>query len=136
MSDAPERKSFTGPGIWLRQLYAWVLGWADHRYGTWALFLISFAESSFFPIPPDVLQIALSVSKPRRAYFYAAVSAVASVLGGVFGWLIGYAFWEACRPLFLRLVPGLSQEAVDHVGKLYQANAFWAIFAAAFTPIP
>ena len=136
MSDAPERKSFTGPGIWLRQLYAWVLGWADHRYGTWALFLISFAESSFFPIPPDVLQIALSVSKPRRAYFYAAVSAVASVLGGGFGWLIGYAFWEACGPLFLRLVPGLSQEAVDHVGKLYQANAFWAIFAAAFTPIP
>lgn len=126
----------SGPRGWLRRLYAWVLSWADHRYGTWALFLISFAESSFFPIPPDVLQIALSVSKPRRAFFYAAVSAVASVLGGVFGWLIGYAFWEVCGPLFLRVVPGLSEEAVEHVGGLYQDNAFWAIFAAAFTPIP
>lgn len=120
----------------LRRLYAWVLGWADHPYGTWALFGISLAESSFFPIPPDVLQIALSVSRPRRAYFYAAVSAVASVLGGILGWLIGYAFWEVCGPYFLRFVPGLSQEAVDHVGQLYQQNAFWAIFAAAFTPIP
>jgi membrane protein YqaA with SNARE-associated domain len=125
-----------GPGSWLRRLYAWVLSWAEHRYGTWALFLISFAESSFFPIPPDVLQIALSVSRPRRAFFYAAVSAIASVLGGILGWLIGYAFWEVCGPFFLKYVPGLNQTAVDHVGQMYQANAFWAIFAAAFTPIP
>lgn len=136
MNDVKEIRTSSGPRAWLRQLYAWVLSWAEHRYGTWALFLISFAESSFFPIPPDVLQIALSVSKPRRAYFYAAVSAVGSVLGGIAGWLIGYAFWEACGPFFLQYVPGLSQEAVDHVGQLYQDNAFWAIFAAAFTPIP
>ena len=133
-TESQEKKD--KPQGWLRRLYAWVLGWADHRYGTWALFCISFAESSFFPIPPDVLQIALSVSRPRRAYFYAAVSAVASVLGGILGWLIGYAFWGVCGPYFLRFVPGLSQEAVDHVGQLYQQNAFWAIFAAAFTPIP
>jgi len=133
-TETPETKE--KPKGWLRRLYAWVLGWADHPQGTWALFGISFAESSFFPIPPDVLQIALSVSRPRRAYFYAAVSAVASVLGGILGWLIGYAFWETCGPYFLRFVPGLSQEAVDHVGQLYQQNAFWAIFAAAFTPIP
>lgn len=120
----------------LRRLYSWVLSWADHQYGTWALFLISMAESSFFPIPPDVLQIALSVAKPKRAFFYATVSAIASVLGGILGWMIGYALWEVCGPYFLKFVPGLSQEAVDHVGRLYQQNAFWAIFAAAFTPIP
>jgi membrane protein YqaA with SNARE-associated domain len=52
----------------LKSLYLWVLHWADTRYGTPALFLLAFAESSFFPIPPDVLQIALSVSKPRRSF--------------------------------------------------------------------
>jgi membrane protein YqaA with SNARE-associated domain len=69
----------------LRRLYAWVLHWAYTPYGTPALALISFAESSFFPIPPDVLQIALSVSRPRRSFFYAAVSTAASVLGAVAG---------------------------------------------------
>ena len=81
----PKRRSI------LRRLYDWVLHWAETPYGTPALFAISFAESSVFPIPPDVLQIALSVSRPRRSFYYALVSAVASVLGGIFGWLIGYA---------------------------------------------
>jgi membrane protein YqaA with SNARE-associated domain len=59
---------------WVRRLYDWVLHWAETPYGTPALFVLSFSESSFFPIPPDVLQIALSVSKPKRAFYYAAVS--------------------------------------------------------------
>ncbi len=120
----------------LRRLYQWVLHWAETPYGTPALFLISFAESSFFPIPPDVLQIALSMSRPRRAYFYAAVSAVASVLGGIVGWFIGYAFWSLVRDFFYAYVPGVTPESVVHVGTLYHDNAFWAIVAAAFTPIP
>lgn len=120
----------------LRRLYAWVLHWAETPYGTPALFAISFAESSFFPIPPDVLQIALSMSKPRRAFYYAAVSAVASVLGGIVGWLIGYAFWQMLGEFFYDYVPGVTHENVDYVGGLYRDNAFFAIFAAAFTPIP
>jgi membrane protein YqaA with SNARE-associated domain len=120
----------------LRRLYDWVLHWADTPYGTPALALISFAESSFFPIPPDVLQIALSVSKPRRSFYYAAVSTVASVLGGMAGWLIGYAFWQAVDGFFIAYVPGFSEENIAYVSRLYHENAFLAIFAAAFTPIP
>ena len=123
------------PGL-IRLLYAWVIGWAKTRYGTPALFAISFAESSFFPIPPDVLQIALSVSKPRRSFYYAAVSAVASVLGGIAGWLIGYGLWKVVGPFFCEYVPGVNAKNVEYVGGLYRENAFWSIFAAAFTPIP
>ncbi len=120
----------------IRRLYDWVLHWADTRYGTPALFVISFAESSFFPIPPDVLQIALSVSKPRRAFFYAGVSTVASVLGGIGGWFIGYALWSAVGEFFYSHVPGINRENVAYVGELYQQHAFESILAAAFTPIP
>ncbi len=120
----------------LRRLYAWVLHWAQTRYGTQALAAISFAESSFFPIPPDVLQIALSVSQPGRAFFFAAVSLLASVAGGAFGWLIGSFAWEQVDQLFFSWVPGVTPELFEHVRGLYLENAFLAILAAAFTPIP
>lgn len=120
----------------LRGLYNWMLSWAETPYGSPALFLISFAESSFFPLPPDLLQIALSVSKPKRSFFYAAVSAVGSILGGVVGWAIGFAAWTVVGDWFCAYVPGVTPERIDYVGSLYEANAFWAILAAAFTPIP
>lgn len=118
----------------LRWLYDWVLHWAETPYGTPALFVVSFAESSFFPVPPDVLQIALSVSKPRRAFFYAAVSTVASVLGAIVGWYIGYALWATLGDVMVHV--GVTQERVSYVSNLYQENAFLAIFGAAFTIIP
>jgi membrane protein YqaA with SNARE-associated domain len=121
---------------WLRRLYDWVISWADTPYGTPALAVISFAESSFFPIPPDVLQIALSVSRPRRSFYYAAVSAVASVLGAVLGFWLGYACWTALAPYFMQVVPGFTQENFNYVGRLYEQNAMLAIVGAAFTPIP
>lgn len=120
----------------LKRLYYWVLHWAETPYGTPALFGLAFAESSFFPIPPDVLQIALSISKPRRSFYYALVSGVGSVLGGVLGWTIGFALWSAVEGFFLTYVPGCTQENFDRVQMLYQQNAFLAIVAAAFTPIP
>jgi len=120
----------------VRRLYRWVLHWADTRYGTPALALISFAESSFFPIPPDVLQIALSVSRPRLSFYYAAVSSVASVAGGVAGWYIGAFLWEGMSGFFYTYVPGFTPETFAKVQSKYDQNAFLAIFAAAFTPIP
>lgn len=120
----------------LRRLYHWVLSWAETPFGTPALAAISFAESSFFPIPPDVLQVALSVSKPRRSFYYAAVSAVASVLGGIVGWYIGRWLWLSVDDFFFNYVPGFSPEGFHHVEVLYGNNAFLAILAAAFTPIP
>ncbi len=130
LAAAPERPHA------LRRLYAWVLSWAGSRYGTPALGALSFAESSFFPIPPDVLQIALSVSRPRRSFLYAAVSTVASVAGGVVGWWIGTALWSALSGVFFVWVPGVTPGIFAQVGALYRESAFLAILTAAFTPIP
>ena len=129
-NDAGRRPGF------VKRMYDWVLHWAETPYGTPALFVLSFTESSFFPIPPDVLQIALSVSKPRRSFYYAAVSTVASVLGAFLGWFIGYALWSSTADFFITYVPGLTQDRIDSVGTLYGDNAFLTILCAAFTPIP
>ncbi|MHC4180589.1 MAG: YqaA family protein, partial [Planctomycetota bacterium] len=139
MSQAPTPPAATEtarrPGI-VKRLYLWVLLWADTPYGTPALFVLAFAESSFFPIPPDVLQIALSVSKPRRSFYYAAVAVVASVLGAVLGWYIGYALWETTGEFFKTYIPGVSQKNFDLVKAKYDQYGFMAITVAAFTPIP
>lgn len=118
----------------LRKLYEWVLSWANHPGGTWALFGIAFAESSFFPIPPDVLQIALGLSKPKRSFWYALVSSVGSVLGGVAGYFIGYFFYESVGKAIIDLYH--LQATFEKVGTYYQAQAFIWIFIAAFTPVP
>lgn len=120
----------------LRCLYDWVLSWAETRYGTPALFVLAFTESSFFPIPPDVLQIALSAGKPKRAFWYATVSLIGSVLGAFLGFLIGYAFWTATQGFFFNYIPGFTEELFERVKGYYNDNAFLAIFTAAFTPIP
>ncbi len=118
----------------LRRLYAWVLHWADHRWAVPVLFGLAFAESSFFPIPPDVLLIALTLGRPDRAWWYAAVCSAGSILGGIAGYAIGALLWEVLHDWFIPLV--FSQQVFDHVGQLYRQNAFLAIFTAAFTPIP
>jgi len=117
-----------------RRMYDWVLSWAHRRHGTAALALLSFAESSFFPIPPDVLQIALTLERRERAFFYAGVSAVASVLGGLAGYLIGWAAWQAVDQFFFAYV--FSEETFHKVEGLYREHDFWCVFIAAFTPIP
>jgi len=118
----------------LRKLYDWVLSWADTRYGVPALAAISFAESSFFPIPPDPLLMALSLGKPKKAFWYAFVSTVMSVLGGIAGYFIGWALWDILSGFFFAYV--FSPESFNYVGSLYKQNAFLAILGAAITPIP
>ena len=117
-----------------RRLYNWVLGWADTKYGVPALAIVSFAESSFFPVPPDPLLMALSLGKPKRAFWYALVCSVMSVLGGIFGYFIGWALWGLMSSFFLTYV--FSPEAFDFVRVQYEQNAFLAILGAAITPIP
>ena len=78
---------------WLRKLYDWVLTLADSAYGTITLFIVSFTESSFLPIPADPLLIALGLGKTKRAFYYAFICTIASVMGGIFGYLIGYFLW-------------------------------------------
>ena len=118
----------------VRRLYDWVLSWAETRFGTPALFLLAFVESSVFPIPPDVLQIALSAGKPKRAFWYATVCLVGSVLGAFLGFLIGYAFWATTKDFFFSYL--FSEELFDLVKGKYADNAFLTIFTAAFTPVP
>ena len=120
----------------LRRLYNWVLSWADSPHGMIALAGISFAESSFFPIPPDVLQVALSVSKPKKSFLFAAVSVVASVLGAVAGWAIGWGLWQFVDTFFYSVIPGFTSEKFNYVESLYQDNAFLCLILSAFTPIP
>jgi membrane protein YqaA with SNARE-associated domain len=118
----------------LRRLYDWVLHWAATPYGTWALFLLAFAESSFFPIPPDVLLIAMCVARPERSFKYALVCSAGSVLGGCLGYLIG---WQFMASVGNRIVDfyGLTDK-VDTIEALYNTYDAWAVGIAGFTPIP
>jgi membrane protein YqaA with SNARE-associated domain len=119
-----------------RRIYEWTIHWAQTPRASQALALIAFAESSFFPVPPDVLLIAMCLARPKRSFLYAALGAFFSVLGGMLGYLIGYALWGAAAPFFFHYIPGFSEGAFNTVASLYQENAFWTVFTAGFTPIP
>jgi membrane protein YqaA with SNARE-associated domain len=118
----------------LRKLYDWVLHWAETPYGSWALFLLAFSESSFFPIPPDVLLIALAVAVHRKALKYALICSIGSVLGGCFGYLIGWQFMTGLGDRII-LFYGLA-EKYEYIETLYKTYDAWAIGIAGFTPIP
>lgn len=119
---------------WLRRLKAWVEAFAEKPGAGWALFLIAFAESSFFPVPPDVLLIALAIALPTKAFRYAAVCSVGSVLGGMLGYVIGLEFYEV---LGRKIIEFYSlEEQYNTVRLLYEKNAFFSIAIAGFTPIP
>jgi len=98
-----------------------------------ALFLLAFAESSFFPIPPDVLLIALSLSIPKKAFKYAAVCTLGSVLGGVLGYFLGWQFWELAKGILFQYIDPAGFEVVRNYFIKYEA---WAVSIAGFTPIP
>jgi membrane protein YqaA with SNARE-associated domain len=127
---APGRRS------WIRRLYDWVLHWADTPSGPAALFVLALAESSFFPVPPDPLLIALCLGATRRSLHFAAVATVASVIGGVIGYAIGAGAWHLAGEWFFAYVPGVSPAAFARVQALYDRWDFWAVFLAGLTPIP
>lgn len=118
----------------LRRLYDWVLHWADTPYGTWALFLLAFCESSFFPIPPDILLIALAVAAPKKSIKYALVCSIGSVLGGCFGYLIGWRFMETIGNKIILFYD--FGDKFNYIRNLYQSYDAWAVGVAGFTPIP
>ena len=118
----------------LKKLYDWVIHWAETKYGVPVMAFVSFIESSVFPIPPDPLLMALGLSKPNKAILYAIICSVASIAGGLVGYLIGWAIWEIVSEFFLTYL--FSEDAFNYVGIKYNENAFLAILGAAFTPIP
>jgi membrane protein YqaA with SNARE-associated domain len=112
-------------------MYDWVLSLADTKYGTWSLFGISFAESSFFPIPPDVLLAPLCLGSRAKSLWFAAVTTIGSVLGALVGyaiglWLIDYAV----------MIPGITAEKIDHLKSEFDVRGQWYVLIAALTPIP
>jgi len=127
---------------WIRHLYDWVLGWAESRYGAVALFFFAVAESVFFPVPPDVLLLALALGCRTRAWRFALICSVGSVVGGAAGYALGYAAWMGSAgftPLaafFFDHVPGVSEEVYFGVRERFAQWGFWIVFSAGFTPIP
>lgn len=116
-----------------RRLYDWVIQLARHRHAEGWLAGLSFAESSFFPVPPDVMLAPMAIARPDRAWRLAAITTVTSVLGGMFGYLIGYFLIDSALPMIERAgyLPAY-QRAVDW----FDHYGFWAILLAGFTPIP
>ncbi|GMT49326.1 MAG: cytochrome b561 [bacterium] len=121
---------------WIRSLYDWVLHWAKTPYGVPALFILAFAESSFFPIPPDILLIALALSVPTKSFRFALVCSVGSLLGGIVGYGIGWGLWGSFESIFIDYIPGFTQERFLYIQGLYKDYDFWIVFIAGFTPIP
>jgi membrane protein YqaA with SNARE-associated domain len=119
---------------WLKKIYDWVLQWAETPYGTPALFLLAVAESSFFPVPPDVLLIALALGAPKHAFRFALICAVGSVLGGMAGFGIGYFGYEAIGKPIIDFYHG--HEVMAKIELQYAKYGFWGVLVAAVTPIP
>lgn len=113
----------------LRRLYAWILSWAHHPSGTWALAVFAFLDSFIFPIPPLFLQVALSLERPKRSFWYATVDTIASVLGAVVGYLIGHFFWDLVG---VRIVGELTPARRT----MMESNQFTVTLLYSFVPLP
>ena len=118
----------------LKSLYDWTMGLAAHKHAIWALAFIAFIEASVFPIPPDVLMIPLILAQPKRAWWIATVSLVASVLGGLLGYAIGAFFYDSIgAPILETLGKG---DAVAEFNDRFNDYSFWAVLIAGITPFP
>ncbi len=123
---------------WHRRLYNWVIHFANTRYGTTALFILSFAESSFFPVPPDVLLGPLALGAPKKWFRFALACSIASVLGGILGYCIGMFLWSMIGDwAFAHLgTIGLTEENFAKFQAAYDKWDFWIVFTCGFTPLP
>jgi membrane protein YqaA with SNARE-associated domain len=119
---------------WVRQIYDRSLLWVQSPSGVWALFFLAIAESSFFPIPPDVFLMVLCISVPRKSFRYAAICAAGSVIGGAIGYGLGMAFMDTIGMKILAWY-GL-HDKYEVVQNLYQQYDALAVGAAGFTPLP
>ncbi|MFA5038684.1 MAG: VTT domain-containing protein [Candidatus Omnitrophota bacterium] len=122
------------PLTWIRKSYDWTVRWAKTPYAGYALFGIAFMESSFFPVPPDILLIAMVVANRKKWLQDASICTLGSVCGAFLGYFIGWALYETAGKFIISVYH--LESAVDFIGDQFQKNAFLAIFAAAFTPIP
>lgn len=114
-------------------LYHKMMTWSRHRHAPYYLYGLSFAESSFFPIPPDVMLAPMALANPARAWLYAALTTVASVLGGLFGYLIGAIAFSLVHPLITKMGYEVTYQNIE---AWFNQWGFWLMFVAGFAPIP
>ena len=125
----------------VKRLYDWMLSWGNSRWGALALFCFALAESSFFPIPPDVLLIALCLGVTTRSFRYGAICLSGSIVGAMIGYTIGFFCWQNTAGEYTALANWFfahvfSMESFLNVGELYDKYNFWIVFTAGFTPLP
>lgn len=114
-------------------LYAKAMNWARHPKAPWFLGGLSFAESSFFPVPPDVMLAPMSLAKPKKAWYYASLTTITSVLGGILGYFIGVFAFDMIEPILHNYG---YYDRYELAKSWFEAWGFWAIFLAGFSPIP
>ena len=118
----------------LRGLYNWTMGLAGHRHALWALAIVSFAESSIFPIPPDILMIPMILARPNQAFLIASVCLIASVLGGIAGYAIGVLFYDQIGAPILAALG--KADAMAEFNTRFNDLGFWPVLIAGLTPFP
>ncbi len=133
MSESPTGGKKPNP---IRRLYDWTLSLAERKSAPNWLAGLSFAEASFFPIPPDILLIPLCLGAVRKALKFALICSVASVLGGIAGYCIGAFAWDVTDKFFYQYVPGFSQGGYDRVEEWYAKWGWAIVLLAGFSPIP
>ena len=144
--NAPDYEEFqeTKPGLklldilalprhWIRRTYAWVVGWAEKPQAEKALGGLSFAESSFFPIPPDPLLIAMVTARPKKWFRLATITTISSVVGGSFGYLLGMLAIAAVMPIIVQVG---YEDAYYSATEWFKNYSALAVIVAGFTPIP
>ncbi len=117
-----------------RNLYNWTLNQSSKKYAPWFLTFISFVESSFFPIPPDIILIPMIIAKRTKAFLYAFVCTISSVFGGLFGYLIGYALFNSIGIILVNFY-GMT-EYIENLKEYYNDYGIWFVLIAGFTPLP
>ena len=121
-----------------------MLNLSDKKNSNYSISLLSFSESFFFPIPPDVLLIPLCLGNRPKALYFAFLCSLSSIIGGVIGYFIGKSLWwvipeveySTIANIFFDYVPGLTNDSFNHIKSLYDTWDFWIVFTAGFTPIP
>lgn len=125
----------------IKRLYDWVLSWSSSRWGWLALFVIALCEASWFPLPPDILLIALCLGATKKSFRFAGITLLGSIIGAMLGYAIGHFLWTtpagdptAIATFFFNHV--FSVEGFNSVGALFDKYNFWIVFTAGFTPLP
>lgn len=125
----------------IKRLYDWGLSWSESRWGWLALFILALCESSWFPIPPDILLIALCLGAVKKSFRFASICLAGSIIGAMIGYGIGHFLWTtpageptAIAAFFFNHI--FSVEGFNNVGALFDKYNFWIVFTAGFTPLP